>query len=50
MINFIKKICPYMCQRQPLISIRITAKIGNKDSSNKNKKTTLPCNINKATK
>ena len=44
------KICPYKCRRQPLIGNRIAANFGNKDSSNKDKKPALFCNVNMVAK
>ena len=44
--KFCLKICPYKCRRQPLIGNSIAANFGNKDSSNKEGKPALSCNIN----
>ena len=50
MINLVKKIRPYMSRCQPVKGNRIAADLGNKDSSNKNEKPSLSCNIYKGTK
>ena len=48
--KFCLKIGPYKCRRQPLIGNRIAANFGNKDSSNKDEKSALFCNINMVAK
>ena len=50
MINLFKKIRSYICRCQPLKGNRIVADFENKDSSNKNEKPSLSCDLNKATK
>ena len=44
------KIFPYMCRHQPLTGNRIAANFGNKDSSNKDKKPALFCNVDMVAK
>ena len=48
--KFCSKICPYNCRRQPLIGNIIAANFGNKDSSNKDEKPALFCNVNMVAK
>ena len=48
--KFCLKICPYKCRRQPFIGNRIAANFGDKDSSNKDEKPALFCNVNMVAK
>ena len=48
--KFCLKHFPYKSRHQPLIGNRIAANFGNKDSSNKDEKPALFCNINMAVK
>ena len=48
--KFCLKFCPYNCRRQPLIGNRIATNFGDKNSSNKDEKPALFCNINMVAK
>ena len=48
--KFCLKICPYKCRHHPFKGNRIAAKFGDKDSSNKDEKPALLCNVNMVAK